>query len=168
MTLSSNVPDPAFKLVGDRKAPQRVDTDAYRRAVFRGEIAPDGRPAFDGVALDQLERNKDQIALFRAFHGNDPNYLLLWGGEGGPIGLWGDENGYLLLWGDDQVPPILPISIRIAVSKPGRTVDEAQALAASKTTGWYGVPTVALFDETTYGWVFICTMTNETHPAMEV
>lgn len=165
--LRSEIPDPAFHLAGDREAPQRKDSDAYRRLVFRGEIAPDGRPAFDGVALDQEERNKDLIDVFRAFHGNDPNYVLLWGGEEGPIGLWGDESGYLLLWGDDVVPPILPISIRIAVSKPGRTINEAQAIATERSIEWYGVSTLSLFQETEYGWVFVCKMNDENHPQME-
>lgn len=159
--LKSEIPDPAFRLVGDRRAPQRIDTDAYRRAVFRGEIAPDGRPAFDGVALDQPERNKDVLAVFKAFAGNDPNYVLLWGGLDGPILLWGGEDGELLLWGTDQAPPILPISIRIAVSKPGRTLAEATAIAVARSTAWYGVDTLSLFAETEYGWVFVCVMTEE-------
>lgn len=159
--LRSEIPDPHFKLVGDRRAPQRIDTDAYRRAVFLGVISPDGRPAFDGVALDQPERNKDVINVFKAFSGNDPNYVLLWGGLDGAILLWGGEDGALLLWGSEEAPPILPISIRIALSKPGRTFAQAQAIAVARTTAWYGVSSVALFEETTYGWVFVCVMTAE-------
>lgn len=129
--------------------------------MFRGEIAPDGRPAFDGVALDQPERNKDVLKVFKAFAGNDPNYVLLWGGDEGPVLLWGGDEGELLLWDTDQAPPILPISIRVAVSKPGHTLEQAQAIAVARTTAWYGVSAVALFDETDYGWVFVCTMTAE-------
>lgn len=46
---------PGYAWAGDRCAPQRQDSELYRRAVHLGEITPWGEPATWGVALNAAE-----------------------------------------------------------------------------------------------------------------
>lgn len=54
---------PGAVWAGDRCQPQRIDSEAYRRAVHLGEITPTGIPAFDGVAFDAALRRAAAEAL---------------------------------------------------------------------------------------------------------
>lgn len=60
---------PGYCRVADPCAPQRVDTESYRRAVHLGLITPSGIPAVDGVAVDAAERR----ALVQAINDQTTN-----------------------------------------------------------------------------------------------